>query len=73
MSLNLLGIILIIIGAAMIVYTGFNFVTNDKVLKVGEISINKQTTHPVQWSPFVIWALLFGGILLLVFTKKQIA
>ena len=47
MSLNLLGIILIIIGAAMIVYTGFNFVTNDKVLKVGEISINKQATHPV--------------------------
>ncbi len=73
MSLKLLGIILIIIGAAMIVYTGFNYVTNDTVVKVGEISIDKQTTHPVQWSPFVGGALLFGGILLLVFTKKQIA
>ena len=73
MSIKLIGIVLIIIGAAMIVYTGFNYVTNDTVLKVGEISIDKQTTHPVQWSPFVGGALLVGGILLVVFTKKQSA
>ena len=73
MSIKLLGIIIIIIGAAMIAYTGFNYVTNDTVLKVGEISIDKQTSHPVQWSPFVGGALLIGGILVVIFSKKQSA
>ncbi|MBC7651817.1 MAG: hypothetical protein H7101_08715 [Deinococcales bacterium] len=71
MSLKLLGIILLIIGAAMIAYTGFNYVTNDTVMQIGDISIDKQTKHPVQWSPYVGGALLVCGIVLMLSAKKQ--
>ena len=72
MSIKLIGIVLIVIGAAMIAYTGFNYISNDTVMKLGEITIDKQTRHPVRWSPFVGGAILGGGILIVLFTKKQI-
>jgi hypothetical protein len=37
-----------IIGAIMF-YTGFNYVTTEKVVDIGPIEINKQQSHPVQW------------------------
>jgi len=54
-----LGIALATIGLIMMIYTGFNFVTKEKVVDLGSIEINKETNHPVQWSPIV-------GIVLLI-------
>ena len=41
------GIILIVIGMIMMIYTGFNYVTTKKVVDLGPIEINKETNHPV--------------------------
>ncbi len=65
-----IGIVLVVIGIIMIAYTGFNFVTTEKVVDLGPIEINKEKNHPVQWSPIVGIALLAGGILVLVMNKK---
>jgi len=54
----------------MMVYTGFNYVTTEKVVDLGPIEINKQTNHPVQWSPIIGGVLLIGGIVILVLDKK---
>ena len=59
------GIILIVIGMIMMIYTGFNYVTTKKVVDLGPIEINKETNHPVQWSPILGGILLVGGIVLL--------
>ncbi|MBU2062746.1 MAG: hypothetical protein KKH44_12975, partial [Bacteroidetes bacterium] len=59
-----IGIAIIVIGAIMVFYTGFNYVTKEKVVDIGPIEINKEENHPVQWSPIVGVALLVGGILL---------
>ena len=45
-----LGILVIIIGALMIAYTGFTFITKEKVVDAGPIQIIKDEKHPVQWS-----------------------
>lgn len=58
-------------GALMIVYTGFNYVTKDKVIDVGSIEINKETSHPVQWSPIAGAVLLVGGIVVFATGKKS--
>ena len=58
-----IGIILIIIGLLMIIYTGFNYVTEKKVVDIGPIEINAEKNHPVQWSPIVGVVLLVGGII----------
>jgi len=66
------GIILIIVGIIMIIYTGFNYVTTEKVVDLGPIKINSEKNHPVQWSPIIGVVLLVGGILVMVTGKKSV-
>ena len=66
------GIILIIVGIIMIIYTGFNYVTTEKVVDLGPIKINSEKNHPVQWSPIIGVILLVGGILVMVTGKKSV-
>ena len=65
------GIALIIIGIIMIAYTGFNYITTEKVVDLGPIEINKQKNHPVQWSPIIGVILLVGGVVLMLTDKKS--
>jgi uncharacterized membrane protein YdcZ (DUF606 family) len=65
------GIIVIIIGALMIAYTGFTFITKEKVVDAGPIQISKEEKHPVQWSPIVGVILVVGGIAMVVMNKKN--
>ena len=66
-----LGITLIIIGIIMIAYTGFNYVTTERVVDLGPIKVNKEENHPVKWSPIVGVALLLGGIVVIAIDKKN--
>lgn len=65
-----LGLLLLVIGAIMVVYTGFDYVTTKKVVDIGPIEINRQENHPVQWSPIVGVVLIIGGVILIVKEKK---
>lgn len=65
-----LGIVLLALGLIMMIYTGFNFVTKEKVVDLGPLEINKTTNHPVQWSPIVGMVLLVGGIVIFATSKK---
>jgi len=71
MQTKTIGIAIIIIGIIMMIYTGFNYVTTEKVVDLGPIEINKQTNHPVQWSPIIGGVLLIGGIVILALDKKK--
>lgn len=66
-----LGIILVVLGIIMMIYTGFNYVTNEKVVDIGPLQINAEKNHPVQWSPIVGAILLAGGIVVIVTGKKN--
>ena len=66
-----IGIVLAAIGIMMIIYTGFNYVTKEKVVDLGPIEINKEKSHPVQWSPIVGVVLLVGGIIVVLTDKKS--
>ncbi len=72
MNTKTLGIILIVIGILMIAYTGFNYVTSEKVVDIGPLEINADKNHFVHWSPYVGAILLAGG-LLLTFVKNKAA
>ncbi|WP_318349132.1 hypothetical protein [Aquipluma nitroreducens] len=70
MKIKTLGVVLAAIGILMIVYTGFSYVTKDKVVDLGPIEINAETNHPVQWSPIVGVVLLVGGLVVFATGKK---
>lgn len=72
MTIRTIGIILIILGAIMIIYTGFNYVTTEKIVDVGPIEIKGDKNHFVQWSPYLGVALLIGG-LAITFLKNKTA
>ncbi len=71
MQAKRVGIILIVAGVIMMIYTGFTYITKEKVVDVGPVEITKEEKHPVQWSPIVGGLLLVGGILIVTTNKKS--
>jgi hypothetical protein len=65
------GILIIVVGALMIAYTGFTFITKKKVVDAGPIQISKEEKHPVQWSPIVGVILVIGGVAMVVTNKNN--
>ena len=70
MQTKTVGIALIVMGIIMMVYTGFNYVTTERVVDLGPIKIDKERNHPVQWSPIIGAVLLIGGIVIFVRDKN---
>jgi drug/metabolite transporter (DMT)-like permease len=66
MKTKSIGIALILIGVVMTIYTGFNYVTTEKVVDIGPIQINQEKNHPVQWAPIVGIIVLAAGAFLVV-------
>ena len=66
-----IGFVLVVLGIIMIAYTGFNYVTTEKVVDLGPLQINQKKNHSVKWPPIIGAVLLVGGIVVLVFSKKD--
>ncbi len=65
------GFALIVIGLVMIIYTGINIVTKEKVVELGPVEISVEKKNPVKWTPILGAVALVGGILILVFARKE--
>jgi drug/metabolite transporter (DMT)-like permease len=66
-----IGIILIIIGVAMIVLKGINFQTQKQVAKVGPIQVNKTENKHVGWPTYTGAVIGIVGVVLLVSGSKN--
>ncbi len=71
MKAKTIGIILIAAGALMMLYTGFNYVTTEKVVDLGPIQINKEKQHSVKWPSILGGIIVIGGIMIIVLGKKS--
>ena len=70
MKTKTLGIGIIILGILMMIYTGFNYVTTEKVVDIGPMEMSVEKNNPVQWSPIIGGILLVGGIVIVALDKK---
>jgi hypothetical protein len=66
-----LGIILLIVGLVMTVFTGFNIITKKEVVDLGSIEISTTEKTPIYWSPITGGALAIAGVLVLMVSKKK--
>jgi hypothetical protein len=66
-----IGIALVIIGAIMLIWTGFTYTKKEKVIDAGplQLSVDKQKT--VNWPPYLGGILLVGGIVIIATAKKR--
>ena len=65
------GIILIIIGLLLTIFTGFGFLTKKKVVDIGKVEITRSEPHRVQWPSYLgVGVMVVGGIILLVRAKR---
>ncbi len=71
MNTKTLGLVLAIAGVLMIIYTGFNYVTTEKIVDIGPLEISGDKNNYVQWSPYVGVALLAVGLLLTFLKNKS--
>jgi drug/metabolite transporter (DMT)-like permease len=66
-----LGLILLVVGIIMLIWTGFSYTKREKVVDVGPLQISADKQHTVNWPPYVGGILVIGGIILLVTSKKN--
>jgi uncharacterized membrane protein len=65
-----IGIVLIIIGAAMLIWTGFTYTKKEKIVDAGPIQISADRQKTVNWPPYLGGILLIGGIVIVATSKK---
>lgn len=69
--MKILGIILIVAGILMMVFTQINFTTTEKVVDAGPLQINKKENHSVGWPIYAGVAAVIGGIAVLAVGSKK--
>ena len=71
MYMKNLGIVLFVVGFIMTVFTGFNVITNKKVVDLGAVEVTREERTPIYWSPITGGILAVAGILIFLASKKR--
>ena len=59
------GIVIIIIGLLLTIFTAFTFFTREKVVDIGKVEITANKRHHFSWSPLIGIAVMgIGGVVL---------
>ncbi len=68
------GIVILVVGLLMTLYSGFTFVTKEKVVDIGTVQITRDKDHIVDWQPYVgIGVMVIGGAAFLLGKKGRAA
>lgn len=66
-----IGIIMIIVGAAMLIWTGFSYTKKEKVVDLGPLEITADKKEQVNWPPYVGGGVLVVGLILAATTNNK--
>ncbi len=70
-STTMLGILLAVLGIFALVYQGFSYTRQKKVLDVGPIHATRDDTESIPIPPIVGGLALLGGVALIVMGARQ--
>jgi uncharacterized membrane protein len=65
-----IGVVLIVVGIAMLIWTGFTYTKKEKVIDAGPIQVSADRQKTVNWPPYLGGILLVGGIVIVATSKK---
>lgn len=66
------GIIILVVGVIITMITGFNYVTKETIVEIGDLEVTTDRTHSTDWSPLAgVTVMVAGGIVYMVGGKEQ--
>ncbi len=66
-----LGIALIVIGAIMLIWSGFSYTKKENVVDLGPLHVSADVKHDVTWPNYLGPILLIGGIVMIITSKRS--
>jgi hypothetical protein len=70
-STAMMGVFLVLLGVAALVYQGITYTTRETVLDLGPIQATKETTKTMPLPPVLGGMALLGGVFLIVLGAKR--
>ena len=65
------GIILIVVGIAMLLFRGFSVKTKEKVIDVGPLEVNKKESKWIGWPVYAGGIAIVAGLIMVVADRKK--
>ncbi|TCK85021.1 hypothetical protein C8N28_0317 [Albibacterium bauzanense] len=72
MLMKTFGIILTILGIVMLIWTGFSYTKQEKVVDIGPLEVNADKEKQVNWPSYTGGILLVAGVVLILVDKKKV-
>lgn len=67
-----IGLILLIVGIVMLIWTSFTYTKREKIIDVGPLQVSADRQKTVNWPPYAGVILVVGGVVLLLTSKKVV-
>jgi uncharacterized membrane protein len=65
-----IGIILIVVGIAMIIWTSFSYTREEKIIDAGPIQVSADRQKTIAWPSYLGGFILVSGIVIVAVSKK---
>lgn len=65
------GLILVLIGAVLLLWTGFTYTKKETIVDAGPIQISADREKTVNWPPYAGGIVLVAGIIVLLSSRKK--
>lgn len=66
-----LGVVFLIGGLAMLIWTGFSYTQREKVIDAGPVHISADKQKTVMWPPYAGGILMIAGVVMLVTARGR--
>lgn len=66
-----LGIILVVVGILMLIFTNISFTKEKKVVDLGPVEVNKKEKKTIDWPSYAGGIAVISGIVVLVASRKK--
>ena len=69
--MKLIGILIMIAGLGMTIFTAFSYFTREKVFEIGTVDVYRNQPHSLTWTPFIGVAIMVVGAFIVLQVRKR--
>ncbi|MBY0543134.1 MAG: hypothetical protein K2P75_07005 [Sphingobacteriaceae bacterium] len=66
-----LGIVLIVLGVVLFIWTGFTYTKKEKIIDAGPIQVSADREKSVNWPPYAGGVVLVAGVIIFLGSRKK--